>query len=85
VGGIISEDERRVTFLSKDDINSISPTKDVLLDLKRRYVRTNIPGCKDHEGHFCPALEDVTNDGHFNKKRQSDYTERTKVIFKPCP
>jgi hypothetical protein len=48
-------------------------------------MRAHIPGSKVHEGHFCPALEEVTNDGHFNKKRQSDYTEHTKVIFEPCP
>jgi hypothetical protein len=67
--GIIPEDERRVTFLSSDDIRTISPTKDALLDLKRRHMRTHIPGSKVHEGHFYPALEGVTNDGHFDKKR----------------
>jgi hypothetical protein len=83
--GRIPEDERRVTFSSNDDINPISPTKDALLDLKRRHMRTHIPGSKGHEGHFCPGLEEVTDDGHFNEKRQSDYTEHTKVIFKSCP
>jgi len=83
--GKIPKDERRVAFLSNDDIKTISPTKDALLDLKRRYMRAHIPGSKVHEGHFCPALEEATNSGHFNEKRQSDYTEHTKVIFKPCP
>lgn len=48
-------------------------------------MQMHIPESKAHGGHFCPALEEVTNDGHFNKKRKSDYTEHTKVIFKPCP
>jgi hypothetical protein len=71
--------------LSNDDINTISPTKDALLDLKRRHMRAHIPGSKVHEGHFCPALEEVANDGHVNKKRQGDYAAHTKVIFKPSP
>ena len=45
----------------------------------------HILGSKVHEGRFCPVLEEVTNDGHLNEQRQSDYTEHTEVIFKPCP
>ena len=82
---IIPEDERRVAFLSNDDINPISPTKDALLDPKRRHIRAHMPGSKGHEGHFSPALE-VMNDGHSTRRgRATDYTEHTKVIFKPCP
>jgi hypothetical protein len=66
--GIIPEYERRVTFLSNDGINTISPTKDALLDLKRRHLRAHKPESKVREGHFYPALEEVMNDGHFNKK-----------------
>jgi hypothetical protein len=65
--GRIPEDKRQVTFLSNDDINPISPTKDAPLDIKRRQMQTHMPGSKDHEGHFCPALE-VTNNGHSTRR-----------------
>jgi hypothetical protein len=61
--------EPQATFLSNDDTNPISPTEDVLLDLKRGHIWSHIPGSKVHENQFCPALGEVTNDGHFSKPR----------------
>jgi hypothetical protein len=47
--------------------------KDALLNLEREHIPTHIPGSMGHEGHFFPALEEVTkNDGHFSMPRQSD-------------
>jgi hypothetical protein len=30
-------------------------------------MQTHIPGSKVHEGQFCPALEEVTNDKSFQR------------------